>query len=128
MKKKICYLCGKTIAGKSSKDHIPPKQFFPINYKKDHDISNLITLATHEDCNYEFQKDEEYFVVALTPGITDIYLSIGAFDRLRKMSRRKQSRPLLHQVVGEFSKKIGNIHQPPDVASKTYDRSRTDRV
>ncbi|MFC1556725.1 hypothetical protein ACFL5L_01925 [candidate division KSB1 bacterium] len=124
MKKKICYLCGKRIVGRISKDHLPPFQFFPENYRKDHDLSNLITLPTHPKCNFAYQKDEDYFVVSLTPAIKDNYLNFGVFERLKRMSKRDQGRRLLNQVLGEFKKNIGNIYLPSHLAAKNVDSIR----
>jgi hypothetical protein len=56
-KPELCYLCG---AEATTRDHIPPEQFFEVLPE------NIITAPACLSCNKSLGKDEEYFRALLT--------------------------------------------------------------
>jgi len=54
-----CYLCG--ASNPATKDHLPPKGFFP-----DPKPANLITIPCCNSCNHSFSADDEAFRVFLS--------------------------------------------------------------
>src|SRR5947209_15694337 len=58
----ICYLCGNALTDDATRDHVPPKQFFPKVFRQANTTNDLEWLPTHHDCNHSYHQDEDYFV------------------------------------------------------------------
>jgi hypothetical protein len=58
IKENICYYCGKQA---TTKEHVPPLCFFPIEYRK-----QLITVPSCDEHNYLYKLDDEYVRNILT--------------------------------------------------------------
>ena len=71
-RKPVCYLCGETIEKESSKDHVPPRQFYSAEIRNLHS-PNLRTIPTHLSCNRAYQLDEEYFIHSIAPLVQKSY-------------------------------------------------------
>jgi hypothetical protein len=61
--KRLCYLCAKP--GADTKDHIPPRDIFPVQ-----PTGQLITVPAHYDCNHSFHKEDELFRNLITVAST----------------------------------------------------------
>jgi hypothetical protein len=63
----VCYLCGDGLANgeELSRDHLPPRAFFPEEFRRRNNLDRLETLRVHKRCNNEYSADEQYFVYAL---------------------------------------------------------------
>ncbi|MBI4238679.1 MAG: hypothetical protein HY696_09735 [Deltaproteobacteria bacterium] len=121
-----CYLCGTPIMGHSSYDHVPPKQFFPDVLKK---APNLVTLPTHEHCNKEFQRDEDYFRLSLGPLAMKTTMGSLLWKDIARSMKRKAGLGLVRQVYAEFQHRTpGGIYYPPRCIAKHYDAQRITRV
>lgn len=119
----ICYLCGKPLGRKASKDHVPPKQFFPTKLRGKYKV-NLLTLPTHSECNRAYARDEEYFVFSL--GASAMQATAGKFlwDDIRDRGRRSQGQVLIEMVLEEFQPRPGGIHLPSNLVAKRFDSAR----
>ena len=82
----ICYLCGLDLLFNSSKDHVPPLQFFAKEIRKKHNLDKLVTLPAHRKCNTQYSSDEQYFVNTIIP------LAAGSYS----------GKSLLHQILAGF--------------------------
>ena len=103
----ICYLCGELLDQKNiSDEHIPPRQIYARDIRKNHDLSRLITLPTHKACNQSYQKDEDYFVVSLAPFVVGSYTGRAVFDDILQQLKREEGRRLFQKSLDEFGKVI----------------------
>lgn len=124
----ICYLCGEVIEDKLSRDHVPPKQFYATEIRKEHD-PNLFTLPVHEKCNKEYQKDEDYFVNSLSPLCMDTYSGKAVIQDIEKrIIKRPQSRRLALMIYKEFELRPSGIVLPSGKVVKRYDGKRIRNV
>ena len=121
-----CYLCGNPIKDRLSKDHVPPKCFFPKSHRQY--LSDLITLNTHEKCNNSYKDDEEYMALSLGAAARATKSGSALFEDFRSWGKRPPGRDLIKRVLGEFSLRPGLLHLPPGMASKTVDSNRVSRV
>ncbi len=126
--RKICYLCGKPINGKPSRDHIPPKQVYPEQIRRRRSL-NLLTLAAHEACNLQYQHDEDYFVYSLMP----LARGSSTGDPLRwkildDCVKHIEQRKLLAQVLNEFERQPSGLVLPPGIVAKRFEGDRILRV
>ena len=46
-------------------DHVPMKQIYARRLRSEYNLSKLVTLPTHKQCNWSYQQDEDYFVYNL---------------------------------------------------------------
>lgn len=119
---KTCYLCG--ISNPTTKDHVPPKGFFPEPRP-----TNLITLPCCNACNHSYTMDDEAMRVLFAMGIghTDAAKWIidnkvfpGTFTRspaLRAAIRKSMENVVITDEDG----------QPMEVVKYSMDRARTER-
>jgi len=127
MKKHICYLCGKPINGKVSKEHVPPKQFFTKVFRKVNS-PNLLTLPSHSNCNKAFQADEDYFFAALAGLNEDAKQHDWLMDDVRNKVWRNEAVGLRQKILSEFSSTMSGIHLPGNLVAKQFDTKRANRV
>jgi|ERR1019366_1872983 hypothetical protein len=115
-----CYLCGKDITGESSRDHVPPKQFFPKVFRKSNAIGELEWLPTHQHCNHSYQIDEDYFVTTFgLPSAVGTPAGHALAHDIRDRYRRGEQQGLVNKVLNEFA---------PGTNQKAFASSRTHRV
>lgn len=127
MKERICYLCGKTIEGTVSNDHVPPRQFYAKLYRKVHSPS-LLTLPSHTECNKSFQADEDYFFAALAGLNEDARIHDWLTDDVRNKIWRNEAVGLRQKVLSEFSSTMSGIHLPGNLVAKHFDTKRVNRI
>ncbi len=124
-----CYLCGKTIQGASSQDHVPPAQIYPSEYRSKDIMKNLLTLPTHVSCNTSYQSDEDYFVHTLGPLVHDSPAGKIFWKDYAQRIRRPENRGLTEKVRREFLDATpAGILPPPGKMFKQYDGDRVRRV
>lgn len=124
----ICYLCGKPLAAPTSRDHVPPKQFFANDIRKSHNLSKLLTLEVHAACNHGHHLDEDYFVASLSPLALESFAGSAVVrDSVARVDAGK-SPLLLKKVLGEFSKSHGRIVLPSGLVAKRIEGERIERT
>ena len=123
MKKHICYLCGKPIDEKVSKDHVPPRQFFTKGFRKLRS-PQLLTLPSHSDCNKSYQADEDYFFAALAGLNEEAQIHEWLIDDVRTKISKVEARGLRQTVLSEFSE----IALPNDLVAKHFNPKRANRI
>lgn len=127
---KICYLCGKPIEGKSSDDHVPPKQFYPKEIRKSENL-NLQLVPSHKQCNNCFKDDEEYFYASLYP-LVDKYnpdMACRVFRDFARRCQRPQLRAMIRRILSHASGTTkGGIHLPEGIVEINVDLCRIQRI
>jgi len=127
---KICYLCGKPIEGKSSDDHIPPKQFYPKEIRESENL-NLQLVPSHGQCNNGFKDDEEYFYASLYP-LVEKYNPDMAAKIFRDFARRCQKPQMpakLRNIYDDVSGMTkGGIHLPAGIVEINVDLCKIQRI
>jgi len=127
---KICYLCGKPIEGKSSDDHVPPKQFYPKEIRESENL-NLQLAQSHGQCNNNFKDDEEYFYTSLYP-LVDKYNTEMAAKILRDFARRcqkPQTPAMLRKIFSDASGTTkGGIILPANMVEINVDLCKIQRI
>jgi hypothetical protein len=63
----FCYLCLKPLTAPTNRDHIPALQFFAPGIRERYNLSELLTVEVHQQCNSSYERDEQYLVYTL-PG------------------------------------------------------------
>ncbi len=120
--KNICYLCGKKITGSCTRDHVPPKQFYPKGIRNK---LHLTTLCAHKECNISYQKDEDYFVSSLGPLAMETNSGKLLWNDLKRRMARPEEAKLVKKVLGEFDTKIA---LPGNQMIKHFEGDRICRV
>lgn len=124
----ICYLCGKELGSNITKDHVPPRQFYPSNFRAEHNV-NLFTLPVHEGCNTSYQLDEDYFINSLAPlANDDTYAGREMWNDLCNQYRRPQTKKLRAMILNEFVENPGGLYLPDGKIIKKSDHPRLARV
>lgn len=130
MNQNICYLCGNQIDGKSSDDHVPPKQFFPKEIRQRENL-NLKLLPCHKECNNDFKNDEEYFYASLYPLVEKYNLKMGQinFNDISRRCKKPQLPKLIRGILKNASDKTkGGIFLPSRVIEISLDLYRLERI
>lgn len=125
---KICYLCGKELTGKISRDHVPPRLFYPSEILKNKHDLNLLTYKVHTECNEKYKQDEEYFYMTLAPAANGSYVSQFLWKDIKKKTNLEKSKPLVIKIFNQFKKKIGSLYLPPDRIAIEFDGERIWRI
>ena len=123
----LCYLCGKTIDGRSSKDHVPPRQFYSKEVRKLHS-PNLRTLPTHPECNSSYQLDEEYFIHSMAPLVHESYAGKSVLRELLAQYEEDRNRSLSKKILREFEERPSGLYLPPNRVLKRMEPDRIWRV
>ena len=127
--KQICYLCGTSIEkGQLSREHVPPKAFYPKNVRAG---LNLQALFAHKICNEDYRKDEEYFQHTLLIEVLNQKSPITKqlLSDLRRRSRKPQTPALMRKILkGASNVTPGGIHLPKKVLQVEVDQLRIERV
>lgn len=126
----VCCLCGKPATKENpiSREHVPPKQFFPKSLRSG---LNLWVVPTHRSCNNAYKADEEYFYHALyflvanaNPAMADLILS-----DLERRAKKPQTPTLLRAILQTSGTTTGGgIVLPPPVVRLAADEYRIQQV
>jgi hypothetical protein len=124
----VCYLCGEPLDDAVDRDHVPPKQFYARQLRKQHDL-NLFTLPVHSPCNKAFQKDEDYFVHSVGPAAMESYSGAALWrDISERCETHPQSKLLVKMVLSEFDKRPSGFILPGGKVQKRFDDKRLWRI
>lgn len=105
-----------------TRDHIPPKSFFPETWRKEKNLSRLDVVWAHKACNASYQLDEEYSFQSLAPLARRTEVGPALWEKIEKPILTLSEFKLRQQVAQEFSRdQFGRIH-------KTWDQQRVNRV
>lgn len=121
--KEICYLCGKPIFGRPTRDHVPPRQFFAAALRQKHNL-NLDTLKAHKKCNKAFQLDEEYFLHTFTPLSRRTYSGKALLNEVISQYHKRRNIPLSQKVLKEFVKSPSGLTLLQNKVVKRFDPER----
>jgi len=132
-----CCLCGDPIESDGatpddalSMDHVPPKQFYPKEFRIDRN-PNLWLAPTHRRCNEDYRKDEEYFYHAMYGVVQKNNQQVGQMIR-RDFGRRThnpQTPAMMRNILRTFTTVTeGGIHLPPGIVQFSVDQYRSQRV
>jgi hypothetical protein len=124
----ICYLCGQPLVKPTNVDHVPPKSFFAPSIRKSLNLSELITIRVHRNCNESFRLDEEYFVYSLAPLALGSVAANEVYKHIRDKLKRLENRPLFAKILGEFEPPPAGIVFPGGKLIKRFDSNRIERV
>lgn len=122
----ICYLCGEDLVpdeGNTSMDHVPMKQIYARRLRSEYNLSNLLTLPTHRQCNQSYQQDEDYFVYNLH---LSAYSNSGRAISQDIISRMRDDENL--GLVGRVRSQISQIVSPNGTRLNRMDASRIARI
>lgn len=133
----ICYLCGDAIDPNSiqdqlklSKDHVPPKQFFPKQFRIDENL-NLEWAPSHKKCNNNYKDDEDYFYHSLYPLIANSNPTMAqtVFQDFVRRSRHPQTPAMLRDIFSNASRtSSGGIILPANKVVINIDLVRIQRI
>jgi hypothetical protein len=123
-----CYLCSKPLTEPTSADHVPPLLFFPKEMRRKYNISNLLTIPVHAECNLEYQLDEEYFVHTLLPMTRGSEAGDAHHIRIREKMQAGKNVALVNKVMDEFKNVVKGVHLPANRIAKLIDHARFFRV
>lgn len=121
-----CIYCGST--GKLTKDHVPPKNLFPVPRPSD-----LITVPACEPCNQSFGLDDDYFRIAVLAGADPERHPIAARLWSDKVVRGTLQRsPALKSIILQSLRRL-DVTTPAGIYLGTaptirLNRQRVDRV
>lgn len=124
---KICYLCGKKLKGEISRDHVPPKQFYATNIRRQHS-PNLFTLPVHKSCNKAYQKDEDYFVHSIAPLTQESYSGSEVWKDITHQFQRPEGLRIGKMISREFDGRPSGLYLPGGKVIKRFDAERVWRV
>lgn len=125
----LCYLCGETLGTSVSKDHVPPKQLWSPEIRRAHDVSKLVTLPTHPDCNGAYKLDEEYAVQFLAGAAYDASPTARSVMRHRfDKAARGDSLGLHRTFVNALQERPGGLYLPGGKVHARFDGQRVKRV
>lgn len=134
----ICYLCGEVIdlvateeGEKITRDHFPPRVFFPKNMREKGAFKNLETFPTHQKCNASFKEDEEYVARVMSLFVGDKNSIGGAL--LTDFGLHAQSHPehslVLKNILQNVSSQMpSGLYMPPGKFSLNFYGDRVERV
>jgi len=115
-----CYLCHEPVKTEPSRDHVPPKQFFPKIFRKANLTDQLEWLPTHRNCNKSYQRDEDYFVTTFgLPAAAKTLTGHALGHDIRDRYRDGRQQGLVAKIFKEFV---------PDSNQKGFESGRTNRI
>lgn len=134
MNNSICCLCGNPIvkgdlSNSASKDHVPPKQFYPEELRKTKNL-NLWTVPTHKCCNGSYREDEEYFYLSMLSIVND-NAPIG--QMIFSDLKRRKHKPQIQAVMRKILKTSTTVTEegillPPGCCMLNIDKIRIQRI
>jgi hypothetical protein len=124
----VCYLCGLPLNGDRTNDHVPPKQFFPAEFRRGAG-PQLLTLPSHVSCNKAFQGDEDYVVTTLA-GFACERSEAGRllWRDVNRNFGRSSGQTLGNMILREFEDRPSGLVLPPGKIAKRFDGTRLRRV
>ena len=125
---RVCYLCGLPLGGDIGSDHVPPRQFYAKKFRKNLNMSSLLTVKVHRRCNEDFGKDEEYFVRALVVHARRSLAGRAKYEEILAEYRKGKNKPLMNQILREFDSMPGGILLPRGSVLQKWDKGRVTRV
>ena len=124
-----CYLCGHPLSPPDSGDHCPPRALFPLEIRQQHNLSKLITIRVHEDCNASYTRDEEYFKATMAPFASGSEAGDAVFKKFIEDSRNKAGkRQLAEKILRQFETRPSGLHLPAGRVIMRQDGARVARV
>ena len=124
-----CYLCGHPLSRPTSKDHCPPRALFPPETRQRHNLSQLITIPVHKDCNASYSPDEEYFIATLVPFASGSEAGDAIYKQFFENSRKdKKKRKLAKKILRQFDPRPSGLHLPAGRVIMRQDGTRVARV
>src|SRR5947209_7969634 len=98
----ICYDCGLPMAKDRTRDHVPPRSFFPPSLRKQKNLSRLDVVWAHRKCNKSYELDEKYFFQALAPLARRTQVGPALWERIDKPILTVAEAKLQTQIAREF--------------------------
>ena len=102
---------------------MPMKQIYARRLRSEYNLSNLLTLPTHKQCNRSYQQDEDYFVTSLH---LSAYSNSGRAISQDVISRMRDGRNL--GLVGRVRSQISQIVSPNGTRLNRMNASRIARI
>lgn len=124
----LCYLCGLTIYGKATADHVPSKCVFTREFRR-HTKTQFLKLPVHSECNEKFKLDEDYFATTLPPVLAENNASAMAklLELIRAHHEGKNS-SLIKRMMSEWDPEPAEMILAPGKIAKRFDGKRVRRV
>ena len=123
----VCYLCGKELVEPINRDHVPLKQFYTEEIRKNHN-PNLLTIPVHAACNSSYQLDEDYFINTLVPFATGSYSGDSSLKDVFKKYSNGVKCSLVHKTLNEFERSPSGLILPENLVAKRFEGERLHRV
>ena len=126
----ICYLCGNPFLldeENINRDHVPPRQFFADEIRKNHN-PNLLTLPVHKNCNSSYQIDEDYLANSLVPFAIGSYSANAYFLEMKENIKKGKKLGLMFKIVKEFEFRPSGLYLPNNKMIKRMEGKRIQRV
>lgn len=124
-----CYLCGRPLSCPTSKDHCPPRALFTPEIRQQYNLSRLITLPVHRDCNESYSNDEEYFIATLVPFAPGSEAGNSIFNKLIGDTYGNEPKHrLAKKILREFEERPSGLHLPSGLVIKRQENDRIKRI
>jgi hypothetical protein len=127
MPRRLCYLCGAELAGRGTKDHVPPLMFFGRRLRTEQKLQ-LMTLRVHAACNRAFQEDEEYFVHSFCWFGKDTTGGRAVIQDVLAARAKAEKAGLRAKVHDEWEPRPSGLWLPSGRVVKRFDGRRVGRV
>ena len=124
-----CHLCGRPLSNPTSKDHCPPRALFSRELRREHNLSRLLTIPVHKECNASYQLDEDYFIATITPLAPGSVAGDSIFkERMKGARNDRRKRALATRILDEFEPRPSGLYLPRNSVMKRQDGERISRV
>jgi hypothetical protein len=118
----VCYLCGETMGADRTRDHVPPRSFFPAALRKEKNFSKLDVVFAHRTCNAAYSADEQYFFLSFAPLARQAEAGPAIYRTIEKPIVTPREWNLRLRIAGElYQDSAGQIR-------KRFDAGRVYRV
>ncbi|MBN1848712.1 MAG: hypothetical protein JW932_09020 [Deltaproteobacteria bacterium] len=124
----ICYICGKAIEENLTSDHVPPQQIFAQSIRREYNLSQLITLTTHRECNENYRLDEDYFAWSLAPIAMGSSTADAVINHHAKEFRAGKNKGLGRKILEQFVDRPGGLYLPPNTVFMRVEGTRIQRI
>ena len=113
----------------SSKDHCPPLSLFSRKTRQQHNLSQLVTIPVHENCNACYKLDEEYFKATMVPFARGSEAGNSIFKEFMANSQKETRKlTLAKKILREFEPRPSGLHLSRGLVVKRQDGARIKRV
>lgn len=128
--RKLCCLCGtlSTEGNPITREHVPPKQFYPEPLRKN---VNLWVVPTCESCNRDYKSHEEYFLHAFCPLVLESASAVAAdvLNDLKRRARKSQTPRLIRKIArGSHKTTTGGLLLPSGIRELRIEQYRIEQV